>query len=89
MSVYDLDIALFVDGLKINVEYDGWYWHKDSLDRDLKRDKYMQENGWEVLRVKGNRKIPKTKELLDSVKKIVNSKLNYYEIILEDWGDPA
>lgn len=45
---YSLDIELCIDNFKIDVEYDGWYWHKDA-ERDQKRNIFLIENGYKVL----------------------------------------
>ena len=42
--------------LKINIEYDGIYWHKLNLPTisltDASRDAFLKENGWQVYRIK-------------------------------------
>jgi very-short-patch-repair endonuclease len=55
-TVY-LDVA--IPSLKLNVEYDGKYWHSDNgipkTFPDEQRDKCLAELGWKVLRVKEER----------------------------------
>lgn len=45
---HELDIAIVEK--KINIEYDGSYWHQDK-ERDRKRDLLLQKHGWTVVRV--------------------------------------
>ena len=40
------------DGRKIIVEYDGWYWHKDKLEKDTRESLAMLNNGYVVVRVR-------------------------------------
>ena len=35
-----LDIVLFIEDIKIDIEYDGWYWHQDKR-KDFRRDKFV------------------------------------------------
>ena len=30
LSQLNLDIAIFIGDIKIDLEYDGWYWHQDQ-----------------------------------------------------------
>lgn len=62
--------VIFVDftlGNKI-IEYDGDYWHKDKLKNDAARDEYLNEIGYEVLRIKHSDVIKnKEKEMCKSI----------------------
>lgn len=51
---YYLDIA--VPSLKLDFEYDGFYWHSfpEAKVRDAKRDMYLKELGWKVFRYSFN-----------------------------------
>lgn len=40
------------DGRKIIVEYDGWYWHKDKIEKDTSESQAMLNNGYIVFRVR-------------------------------------
>jgi hypothetical protein len=45
-----LDIAL--PRKKIDIEFDGGYWHRDRKYVDRKRDKELYDIGWKVIRLK-------------------------------------
>ena len=45
---YSLDVAM--PDLKIDYEYDGSYWHKDSKQKDALRDSLLMNDGWVVVR---------------------------------------
>ncbi len=51
---YYLDIA--IPRFKINFEYDGNYWHsqEESISRDFIRDDFLKNNGWHIIRVRGD-----------------------------------
>lgn len=48
---YSIDLA-FVD-LKLAVELDGWFWHSkpDVVMRDQRKNRYLLDRGWSVLRI--------------------------------------
>lgn len=65
----NLDCLLIVNGIKIDVEYDGLYWHKDTRDKDRKRNHWLMSLGYKVIRILGNSKdeIPKMERLKQEV----------------------
>ena len=62
---YSLDIAIL--SLKIDVEYDGSYWHQDE-EKDEERQKDLENLGWKFLRYRDY--IPTLEELRDSLNRI-------------------
>lgn len=46
----EVDLALHEIG--VVVEYDGWYWHRNSPDRDNRKTIELQKHGWKVIRVR-------------------------------------
>ena len=81
---FALDCTVKVNGIKIDVEYDGWYWHQNE-SKDKGRDKYLFHRGWKILRIKGGNKYPNNQEVLEKVNQLINEDMNYVEIILEDY----
>lgn len=47
------DLTLIPD-LKIAVEYDGGYWHKDTIEKDLEKNKKCKELGIKLYRIREN-----------------------------------
>ena len=86
---YGLDIAIMLDKLKIDMEYDGWYWHKDRLEKDETRNNYLFNKGWKVLRIKSNTQVPTIEQLQESLNILINTDETYQEIILDDWKEDA
>ena len=60
-----LDCLLIVNNERIDIEYDGAYWHKDRKAYDRRRDEVIKKLGYKVLRVLSNGKMP-TFEQIDS-----------------------
>lgn len=54
---YSIDCELIIDGIKIDVEYDGWFWHQDK-ERDKRRDCFMKRKGYKIFRIKGTKYDP-------------------------------
>lgn len=83
---FNLDIALFYNDIKIDIEYDGYYWHQDS-QKDRRRDEVLKSNGWKVLRVKSNRNIPDLEDVEAMINQLVTTNRTYKEIKLDDWKE--
>lgn len=69
-----LDIAL--PEYKIDIEFDGVYWHKNRVDSDKKRDELLKSNGWSILRYS---KLPKPGILHGDIERIVQNHEEDYE----------
>lgn len=84
---YSLDIILNVNGCKIDIEYDGWYWHREDkvTHKDLVRQEFLlKEHNIKTLRVKGGQNIPDIETLKEKINKIISGS-EYEEIILPEW----
>ena len=77
-----LDISLKIDEILIDIEVDGFYWHKD-YQKDRKRDEVVKKEGYKVLRIKFDHSIPTENQLIDSINKLLNTNHNYYELVLD------
>ena len=79
---YLLDIAVNIDDCKIDIEYDGWYWHQN---KDIARNNFVFSNGFKILRIKSGNLFPSENQLLENINELVCTNCKYKEIILEDW----
>jgi very-short-patch-repair endonuclease len=81
-----VDMAIIKENIVI--EYDGWIWHGDkkSQQDDRRRDEYLKDTGWKILRIKSNRKIPQIEEINKGLEVLRLGKKKYTEIVLDDWG---
>lgn len=82
VSSCSLDCMLNVNDCKIDIEYDGQYWHKDA-QKDRRRDEFIKSCGYKVLRVKGNREIPTKEQLQKAIDYLVKGNHSYTEILLD------
>jgi very-short-patch-repair endonuclease len=80
-----LDIFLLINNIKIDIEYDSWYWHNPISDR--RRDEFLKSDGFKILRIKSSHKIPESKELFEKIEEMVDSEHKYFTIILDDWKE--
>lgn len=84
---YMLDCYINVDGTQIDIEYDGWYWHKDRTNEDKKRDIALKNKGYKILRIKSRMQLPTYLQLAENIDHLINSEDYYTEIILDDWNN--
>lgn len=77
---YSLDCMIIVNDVRIDVEYDGWFWHQDKK-RDDRRDNFIKKHGYKVLRIKSNKHdaLP-TKERIDEKVQLLLNGEDYAEI---------
>lgn len=47
-----LEIDIYIPTLKIGIEYDGSYWHKDRIDSDSYKNKALNEDGIYIIRIR-------------------------------------
>lgn len=78
---------LFIDVVlldkKIGIEYDSHYWHSMNEDHDHKKTNILLNNGWKILRIKSDWKVPTEDELQIALKELETKQ--YTELVLDDW----
>lgn len=77
------DCLLELNGIKIDVEYDGWYWHKNTQDKDRRRNHFVINSGYKVLRVKALKEMPTDEQIIEAVNYLLNTNHVYKEILLD------
>ena len=77
---YSLDCLLTLNGTKIDVEYDGKFWHQGKQNKDEIRDKYCVNHGYKVLRFCGTDKVPSKEQIKEAVDYLVNNQQNIYKM---------
>ena len=75
------DILVEIDNIKIDVEYDGKYWHQDKR-RDVIRDKVIQKQGFKTLRISAINTLPTKQQILEAINILVNTDKRYIHIDL-------
>ena len=85
ISRVSLDVALFINDIKIDIEYDGWVWHNSTRDR--RRDEFLKSQGWKIMRIKSGHKLPTIDQLKIAIEDLTTTDYKYYEIVLDDWKE--
>lgn len=77
------DCLVQINGIKIDIEYDGWYWHKNRQEEDKRRNYFLMRRGFKIIRFQAEKAIPTKEqiqqtvsELLTTSKKIIIVKLD-------------
>lgn len=70
-----LDCYLSLDGYDIDIEYDGYYWHKNRGQIDAARNAVLMDNGYRIIRIKGNNKdtLPSKEQIYNAVIDIIKN----------------
>lgn len=76
-----LDIMLEIDGVKLDIEYDGEYWHQDE-QRDRRRDEVVKSLGFKILRIKSKRNIPTSEQLIEKITTLLTTDKSFLELKL-------
>lgn len=86
-SSFLLDVALFVNDIKIDIEYDGWYWHRNE-QKDNARNSVLLKLGWKIIRIQSGTCLPTDDELIRCINNAINNAINGESIqfiTLKDW----
>ena len=84
VSKLSWDCFIVIDGVKIDVEYDGWFWHKDK-QRDFARDKALLKLGYKTLRIKGGHNIPTMEQLKEKIEILTHTERYFEQIFLDEY----
>lgn len=79
---YSLDCVIQYNNIKIDIEFDGNYWHKDKVSFDNKRDDYVIKHGYKVLRIKSDYKLPSIIDIRNKINILVNTSSNIEIIVV-------
>lgn len=80
----NMDCLVNVDGVLIDFEYDGAYWHKDRENYDRRRNYFLLDNGYRIVRITGNKHddMPTIEQIKNAVDYLVkdNHHLTYIDM---------
>ena len=85
LSYYSLDCELIINGNKIDVEYNGQYWHTrdKAIEKDKKRRDFILSHGYKILNINGNKEIPSKEQVLHAIEILLNNDKNIFDIDLD------
>lgn len=75
-----LDCMVVVDGVRIDVEFDGVYWHRDTEDKDRRRNYYVIKSGYKVLRFFRDGQMPTREQIKSNIDILVNTDKHFIKI---------
>ena len=64
---FALDCLIVINGVKIDFEYDGKYWHEQRKVQDRARDEILKAKGFKVFRVVSSSKIPSKEQITEGI----------------------
>jgi len=68
---YILDFALIRGDIKIDLELDGWHFHKDRRIEDKQRDNYMNSFGWITYRIPSKEIFKNKNQVIEELRKFI------------------
>lgn len=78
-----LDCMAIINGIPFDIEYDGWYFHKDRELQDMKRNFFVESKGYKVIRFLALvDRLPTKEELTNSIDYLLKTNKNYIKIEL-------
>lgn len=77
-----LDCVIVVDGVQIDIEYDGVHWHQDK-NKDRMRDEFVKSQGYRVFRIEASHKIPSEQQLREAIDYLVKGNHSFTKIKLD------
>jgi len=69
---YSLDFG--IPELKIDIECDGEVWHKLGNSHDRKRNWFLRNKGWKIIRFRGNEIKNDVQGCIEKIKTIINER---------------
>ena len=81
VKLFNLEYDIYVKDINLVIEYDGWVWHKDKLEKDLIKQKKAEDKGLKFCRIivyqdKNIEDIKKNKNLLQGCLLVNESSLD-------------
>lgn len=74
------DCLLVIGDVKIDVEFDGYFWHKNKKEQDKRRDFYSMRKGIKVLRFLSKGNVPTKEQIKQGVQYLVDTEHHYLRI---------
>ena len=78
-----LDCMTVIEGIKIDIEYGGWFWHRNKQTEDRRRDNFVKSQGYKIIRfIAYENRVPTELELCEAINKIVTMNRNFVKVEL-------
>lgn len=83
---YSLDCKIIINEIKIDIEYDGAFWHQ-NFAQDRQRDGYLKKHGYKILRIRGGVNVPPFDSIQEKINILLTTNSKYEEIIMPEWDE--
>ncbi|HEY5587758.1 MAG TPA: zinc-ribbon domain-containing protein, partial [Candidatus Paceibacterota bacterium] len=50
----NIEADIYIPNIKLAIEYDGWFWHKNKKNKDILKSKYFLEHKCKLIRIREN-----------------------------------
>lgn len=78
-----LDCMTIINNIPFDIEYDGWYFHKDRKDQDRKRNFFVGNKGYKIIRFLAYvDRLPTKEELVNAVNYLLQTNKKFIQIEL-------
>lgn len=57
-KINNIEFDIFIPSLNLAIEYDGYYWHKEKLEKENKKDQFCKDNGIRLIRLRSSKLEP-------------------------------
>lgn len=81
-----IDIAYVLNGQKIAIEYDEWFWHGHKQKKDKLKLAKLRRKGWKTLQIKAGGDIPTQKQLEKAIYTLAYTEAQQRTITLPGWS---
>lgn len=78
---FSLDCVIVVNDIRIDVEFDGWYWHQDK-QRDRRRDEIVKSKGYKVFRILSDKKLPTVEQIREKIDFLITTQHKFTQLDL-------
>lgn len=86
VGVYAIDVVIEIQGIRVAVEFDSWYYHGGREAADACRDRMLLDAGWRVLRIRSPGALPTRGQLHGALQRIVEG-ATHLVVTLPGWGE--
>lgn len=78
---FSLDCVIVVNDIRIDVEFDGRYWHQDK-QRDRRRDEVVKSKGYKVFRILSDKKLPTIEQIREKIDFLTTTQYKFTQLDL-------
>ena len=78
---FSLDCVIIVNGIHIDVEFDGRYWHQDK-QRDRRRDEVVKSKGYKIFRILSDKQLPTIEQIREKIDFLITTQHKFTQLDL-------